>query len=159
LKLARALIVAAICLAPGCASRPRTFFPEANEVRGWSKTGEIRTFEAADLWKYIDGDAEKYIQAGVQRTLAADYRYRNQVEAAADVYVMATAEGARKLLDSESSSEGRSVQIGDAARLYDGSLVFRQGQYFVRLIAYQQTPETGAALAELARAIDAKLRQ
>ena len=94
-------------LAVGCRSRsgpkPASFFPESNEAPGWSK-GETRAFEATNLWEYIDGDAEKYTQAGVQRTFTTDYRYKEKVEAAADVYVMAAAEGAKKVFDSESSA-------------------------------------------------------
>lgn len=141
-----------------CGSRPRALLPEASEVAGWAKTGEARTFAADNLWQYIDGDAEKYIQAGVQKTLTANYRYEDKIEAVADVHVMGTPDGAQKIMESEPAVGSQAVQLGDAGRFYGISLTFRKGPYFVRLVAYQDAPQVGNALLELGRAIDSKLR-
>jgi hypothetical protein len=155
-----ALAILAVVMALGCSPKPNsktpTLFPETNEVPGWSK-GETRTFEADRLWEYIDGDADRYIQAGVLRTLTTDYRYRDKIEAVADIYVMKAPEGARKIFDSESSVGSQPLQLGDSARLFPATLTFRKGPYFVRLVAYQEDPEVGKALTELAGAIERKL--
>ena len=147
----------------GCGKKqaavPRDFFPENNEVPGWSKVGEARTFVAADLWRYIDGDAEKYIHAGEQKTLTASYRFKDSTEATVDIHVMGAADGPRKIMDSESSAESQSVALGDAGRLYEASLIFRSGQYLVRVVAYKSSPEVGKALVELGRTIEEKLGQ
>lgn len=132
-------------------------FPTSEEVKGWVKSGDTRTFPAANLWEYIDGDAEKYLQAGVEQTLTADYRYQNQTEAVADIYVMKTPEGARKIFDSESAEGSQRISLGDDARLFPSTLSFSKGRYFVRLTAYQEAPENAKALTELARAIEKKL--
>lgn len=155
------LAVLAISVAQACAPRsapqPAGFFPDTNEVPGWSKTGETRTFEASRLWEYIDGDAEKYIQAGVQKTLTTDFRYKGQIDAVADIHVMANPEGARKIFESAPSVGSHPVGLGDSARLSKGSLTFRKGPYFVRLVAYQEAPEVENALVELGKAIEKKL--
>jgi hypothetical protein len=155
------LVIVALFLAQACGpkpvSGPAAFFPETNEVPGWSKA-ETRTFEADRLWEYIDGDADRYIQAGVERTLTTDYRYHDKVEAVADIYVMKAPESARKIFDAESSVGSQRVQLGEDARLFPASLTFRRGRYFVRLVAYQQDPEMKKALTELARAIEQRLR-
>lgn len=132
-------------------------FPVSGEVAGWVKAGEARVFPAANLWEYIDGDAERYLQAGVEKTLTADYRYQNKIEAVADIYVMKTPEGARKIFESESSAGSQRIHLGDDARLFPATLSFRKGRYFVRLTAYQEAPENGKALTELARAVEKKL--
>jgi hypothetical protein len=134
-----------------------SWFPETGEVPGWTKTGKTRTFEAADLWKYIDGDAERYLRAGVRRTLTADYRYKETVEAVADIYLMGSPAGARKIFDSESSAGSHPVAIGDAAKSYGQSLTFRRGPFLVRLVAFQDTPQTEQSLVSLARGIEARL--
>jgi hypothetical protein len=135
------------------------FFPESNSVQGWVKTGETRTFEASHLWEYIDGDADKYIQAGVVNTLTSDYRFNDKVDATADVYVMGKPEGAKKIYDSESAAESQPVGIGEAGRLSKGSLTFHQGPYFVRVVAYEDSAEVAKALTELARAVSSRLNQ
>lgn len=155
------LVIVALFLAQACGpkpvSGPAAFFPETNEVPGWSK-GETRTFEADRLWEYIDGDADRYIQAGVERTMTTDYRYHDKIQAVADIYVMKAPEGARKIFDAESSIGSQPARIGEDGRIFPASLTFRKGPYFVRLVAYQEAPEMGKALTELARAIERRLK-
>ena len=127
-------------------------FPASGEVPGWTLGARIRTFEAGDLWKYIDGAADRYVDAGVVRTLAAGYRYQDRVEATADIHVMKSAEGAKKLFDSEPPTGGRPLALGEAGRTYGASLIFRQGVTFVRLVALGECPPE--ALAALARGIE-----
>lgn len=138
-------------------AKPASWFPESGEVPGWSKTGETRTFDAADLWKYIDGDAERYLRAGARRTLTAEYRFQEKIEAVVDIYVMSAAAGAATLYDSEPSSSGRPAPLGNAGRSYGQSLVFYSGSFFVRLMAYQTAPEVEPALLRLGRGIAKRL--
>jgi hypothetical protein len=143
----------------GCARRPvpGSLLPETREAAGWTKTGATRIFEAPDLWRYIDGDAERYLRAGVQRTVTGEYRYQDRFEAVADVHLVSTAEGAKKLFESESATGSQRIEVGDAARSYGQTLVFCKGPYLVRLVAYQDAPEVQEAIIALARAIERKL--
>jgi polyferredoxin len=134
-----------------------SWLPESGEAPGWTKTGETRAFDAADLWKYVDGDAERYLRAGVRRTLTANYRYDGTVEATADVHLMEGAQAAAAIFEAEESAGSRSVALGDAGRSYGQSLTFHRGRFFVRLVAYQSLPQTEQALVSLARGIDARL--
>ena len=158
-----ALVMAMASLALGCRSNsdsaPSSPFPGTNEVAGWARRGEIRSFDANNLWEYIDGDAERYIQAGVERTLTADYRYRGQTDAVADIYVMGTAEGARKVMEFEPTEGRLRIGLGDEGQLHEQSLAFRKDRYFVRLVAYENAREIGKVLVELGRAIEEKLGQ
>jgi hypothetical protein len=158
-----AMILALAALLAACHAKAPAgaadYFPPSNSVQGWVKSSATRTFEASHLWEYIDGDADKYIQAGVVKTLTSDYRFNNQVDATADVFVMAKPEGAKKIYDSESAAESQPVQIGEAGRLSKGSLTFRQGPYFVRVVAYEDSPGVAQALTELARALSSRLSQ
>jgi hypothetical protein len=160
-SLMLSITILATSLTLSCASQSSTnaasSFPESNEVQDWAKPGETRIFPADRLSEYIDGDAEKYIQAGVQRTLTADYRFAGKVDAVADVFIMKTADGAAKVFKSQSVTGSAPAKIGDAARLYPGSLIFCKGPYFVRIIAFDSTPEVQQALVTLGRAIAAKL--
>jgi len=153
------LCLAVVAIA-GCNRKPAasaTPFPASNDVAGWTKTDEIRTFEAADLWKYIDGEAERYLKAGVQRVSTADYKFQNKVDAVVDIYTMASADGAATILDSEPVGDGKAVAVGDSARLYGQSLVFRKGTGLVRIVAYQQSPETPQAILELGKNIAGRI--
>ena len=139
-------------------ARAMSWLPESGDVPGWTKTGETRTFEAADLWKYIDGDAERYLRAGVRRTLTASYR-SGDLEAVADVHLMEMPEGARAVFESEPAAGSRPVALGEGGRSYGQSVEFRKGPFLVRLVAYQDTARTEPELIRLGRAIAARLAQ
>jgi polyferredoxin len=144
----------------GRVKQPVPWLPESGDVPGWTKVGETRQFEAADLWKYVDGDAERYLRAGVHRTLTANYRYGDGagiMEAVADIYLMEAPRGAASIFEAESSAGSRPVALGDAGRSYGQSVTFHQGPFFVRLTAYQDTPRTEPVLVSLGQAIAARL--
>jgi hypothetical protein len=131
--------------------------PFPDQVGGWAKTGEPRSFDAANLWRYLDGDAEKYLQAGVESASTADYKLQNKVEAVADIYTMRDADGARKLFASEPARNAQPVSLGERARLYRQSLLFQSGRYLVRIVAYDELPKGSAGLVELGRGIQQRL--
>lgn len=153
-------LTVALLINAGCnreVPKPTALFPASNEVAGWAIAGEIRTFEAADLWKYIDGEAERYLKAGVRRVFTADYRYRNKFDAVTDIYVMEGVEGAKKIFDSEPTVDAKPIQLGDSARLYGQSLILRKGIYLVRIVAFQESAETSQAILDLGRNIEPRL--
>jgi hypothetical protein len=154
------IVSLALFLNMSCQRQPPTeqsSFPASNQVAGWATTGDMRSFEAADLWKYIDGDAERYLKAGVQRVSTADYKFQNNVDATVDIYTMGNAEGAEKIFRSEPAVDAKPIQLGDDARLHSQSLVFRKGAYLVRIVAFEQSAETQQALLQLGRSIESRL--
>lgn len=157
------LVILELSLGVGCGAKSESkraaYFPDTGEVPGWSKSGETRTFPPDQLWQYIDGDAEKYIQAGVQQAFTTDYRYGGKIEAVADVFVMSDAAGAAKVFESQPATGSQPVRVGDAARLYKGSLTLRQDRYFIRLVAYQDAPEVPEVLVALGRSIANRLER
>lgn len=159
----KALVIAScatLLWSAGCARQPANttaLFPASNEVAGWVKEGNIRSFEAADLWKYIDGEAERYLKAKVQRVTTADYKFQNKIDAVVDIYTMDNAEGARTISESESIADAKPIQLGDGARLYQQSLVFCKGFYLVRIVAYEESAEVQQAITDLGRGIESRL--
>lgn len=133
------------------------FFPESNEVAGWTKGPEVRTFTPDHLSDYIDGDAEKYIKAGVRSTSTADYKFKDQTQVIVDVYTMSDTAGAQSIFDSEPAGDAQTPSLGDAARLFSQSLIFRKGPYLVRMVAYQDSPQIPQAMLNLGLAMEKKL--
>lgn len=143
------------CVACGPKLKPtrNAYLPETDEVEGWTKSSPTRTFPADRLYEYLDGDADRYVKAGVEQVLTSDYRYRDKIDAVADVFVMKDAAGAETVFQSYPSSAGQPAQLGDAARLYPGTLMFRSGRFFVRIVAYGEGPDVAGALLSLGRAL------
>jgi hypothetical protein len=158
MKYGAALAALAAALVAGCGGRRAADdFPRDDEVRGWKMERQPRVFQADNLWQYIDGDAERYLQAGFENVRNAVYQYRGRVEAAADIYTMKNPGAAAKVLDSEADLGSQPAALGDGGKVYRASIVFRKGRHFVRLIAYQDDPDGQKALMELAQAIAERL--
>lgn len=158
------VLVIALCLVlfsgAGCnrqSINPVALFPASNEVMGWVKEGNIRTFEAGDLWRYIDGEAERYLKVGVQRVFTADYKFQNKIDTVVDIYTMENITAAKKIFESEPMGEAKPVQLADNARLYNQSLVFCKGSYLVRIVAYEESAEVPQAIMDLGRGIEGRL--
>lgn len=124
---------------------------------GWEKTSETRTFEPKDLWQYIDGGSEQFIQAGVVSTTTSDYKYQGQIETVVDVYTMSGPDGAQTILERGQTKDAQNVSLGDEGLQYAQSVSFRKGRYLVRIVAYQSSASTPQALMALAHGVEANL--
>jgi hypothetical protein len=156
-----AIIVSSVLiLAVGCHRQSISsagLFPESGEATGWTKLPEVRTFAPDQLSDYIDGDAEKYLKAGVRSTSTADYKLKDQIQLTVDIYTMSNSAGAKSIFESEPPMNAQTPSLGDAARLYSQSLIFRKGRYLVRMVAYQDSPELTQALFNLGVAVEKRL--
>jgi len=135
----------------GCKKKIATPFPASGAIAGWDKSSETRIFEPKDLWQYIDGDSEQYIQAGVVSTSTSDYKYKGQLEAVVDIYTMSGPNGAQTILEHGQTKDANTVNIGDQGLMYAQSVTFRKGVHLVRIVAYQSSTETAPALVARAR--------
>lgn len=154
-----ALILATIATGSitGCKKKSATPFPLSGAIAGWEKSSETRTFEPKELWQYIDGDSEQYIQAGVVSTSTSDYKYKGQLEAVVDVYTMSGPDGAQTILERGQTKDAKAVSIGEQGLQYAQSLTFRKGAHLVRIVAYQSDAATPQALLALAHGVEANL--
>ena len=141
----------------GCKKRNANPFPASGAVTGWEKSSETRTFEPKDLWQYIDGDSEQYIQAGVVSTSTSDYKYKGQLEAVVDVYTMSGPDGAQTILERGQTKDASKISVGDEALQYAQSVTFRKGVHLVRIVAYQANADTSQALVALAHGVEGSL--
>lgn len=162
-KSSRAILAAAVlALASmgtisGCKRASADPFPASGDVAGWQKTDGTRTFAAKDLWQYIDGDAEHFIQAGIVSTSTSDYTYQGQLEAVVDIHTMDKPDGARTLLETGVTKDAQHLKLGDECIAYTQSISFRKGKTLVRIVAYESNSDTPQALLALARGVESRL--
>ncbi len=148
--------------APTPAASPATPDPLATaldglQAPGWVRVGEGRAFAPDNLWELIDGDAERYLDAGVEKIRTADFRLDGKLEVTVEVYRMKDLDGARAIFRSESPSGTRPLAVGDEGRIHAMGLTLRVGRVFVRLAAFEDKPEAAEAMTSLARALAQRL--
>jgi hypothetical protein len=151
------LLVVGLGLSVGCKKKAGDPFPASGAVAGWTKGDKTLTYDATNLSDYIDGGSVQYVNAGVVGVATSDYKFQGNLEATVDVYTMKSSDGAKTIFDADPAGDSKNVSLGDAARLYGQSVVFRKGQYLVRITGFEATPGASDALLALAHGIDAKL--
>ena len=153
-----ALLTVVVLAGVGCKKKIVDPFPASGAVAGWEKGAKTLSYDAANLYEYIDGGAEQYISAGVVGVSTSDYKFQGSLEATVDVYTMKSADGAKTIFEADPPTvDSKIVPLGDAARLYGQSVVFRKGPYLVRITAFEAAPGESDALMALAHGIEGKL--
>jgi hypothetical protein len=153
-----ALLSLVVLAGVGCKKKIVDPFPASGAVAGWEKSGKTQSYDAANLYEYIDGGAEQYISAGVVGVATSDYKFQGSLEATVDVYTMKSADGAKTIFEADPpTADSKIVPLGDAARLYGQSVVFRKGPTLVRITAFEAAPGESDALMALAHGIEGKL--
>jgi hypothetical protein len=95
-------VVALAAVSIVCCSGRKAGFPE---VDGWTRTGDVSVYEAENLWEYINGAAELFVDYGVLTCSTADLS-SGDVTVAVDLYDMGTPLNAFGVFNLESSSRG-----------------------------------------------------
>jgi hypothetical protein len=154
--LAVALVLAAACATRGGAGLVK-LLPGDEVVPGWRLKGEPQRFAGQDLFTYIDGGADIYIEYGFSEVLVQDYEGPGGKTISAEVFAMSDPGAAFGMYAFKKSDKGRAVGSGGRAQIEDYYLNLWKGRYLVTLTGFDSDPETLAGLEALARASDARL--
>ena len=111
-RIARLRVLAASALTASCAGGPSGF----PEVEGWTQTGEVRVYNADNLWEYIDGAAVLFVEYGVRTCMTADMSAAG-VSLTVDLYEMASPLGAVGVFKRESAGGGVNLTGATVAAL------------------------------------------
>ena len=157
LLLGAVVALAASCVTGGGAAGLLRLLPDASEVPGWAPKGEPQHFRGEDLFTYIDGGADIYLEYGFREVLVQDYEGPAGASISAEIFAMADPGAAFGMYTFKRSARGRPVGSGDRGQIEDYYLNFWKGRYLVTLTGFDSDPETLMGLEALARAADARL--
>ena len=134
--LFRWFAAAALCfLLLSCSPPKLNPFLEGPKLHNFEQVGPLTVYNRANLFDYMNGEAEAYLPLGFRLLYVNIYgTEKTDSRIVLETYDMSTAEGASGILKEYSSEGGSSLPgIGDAAWADKGIVLFRQGNYFVRL--------------------------
>lgn len=159
-----ALALAAVLLACAWTARGRVgqdalrgLLPSDRDAPGWSRDGEPQEFIGEDLFTYIDGGAEIYLEYGFRRIVVQDYRSSAGKSVSLEIFEMETPAAAYGIFTFKRSGHGTVVPLGLGAELEDYYLNFWTGRFLVTLTGFDATPPTLEGLRAISRAVDAKI--
>jgi hypothetical protein len=139
--LARVLILCAICAAaPSASASPRqpaarptgdaALMPPDDAVAGWKKSEAVRVFDGADLYGYIDGGAELFLELGFDRLTLQKFR-SGQNELAVEIYRMTDPAAATGIYLTKCGKPTRDPSFAPRHTINPHQLMFVRERYFV----------------------------
>jgi hypothetical protein len=120
------------------------------------KPSKPPAFFSADLYKYLDGGAEAYLQRGFVALLHQEYKAAD-VEITADIYDMGDPARAWGMYSAERPADRRPIPMGREGYRDEGALNFQQSVYYVKLLAFGEAARTAAILDTVARGISTRI--
>jgi len=132
--------------------------PADGDIPGWSRVTEPEQYEADNLWEYINGQADFFIDYGFVRVDTAEYR--NDQESGSvvlEVYRMGRPQEAFGIFAAERTRDDRPLEIGAGAYLGTNVLGFWQAEQYVKLTSFDEGPAVEQLLIALAEEVSARL--
>jgi hypothetical protein len=112
---------------------------------------EPEFFDAENLWEYINGQAEMYLDYGFVQVMAVDYISSDGTGfLAVEVYLMQSPAHAFGIYAAERSSDESFIEIGVQGYIGENNLNFWKGPYYVKLTSFEVLPGLEEILKTLA---------
>ena len=141
-----------VLVAPAVAQEEADLFPE--ELGEWTPISEAGLFRGEELFLYINGGADIYLEYGFQEVALIDYK-RGEDLISVEVYHLE--EDAYSLYSFMQGEGAEAISIGDGGALAQYYLVFWSGRHYVAVTAQGEFEGCREALVDLGRAIAERL--
>ena len=129
----------------------RGLLPSETSTNGWSMAAEPEFFDAENLWEYINGQAEMYLDYGFVQVMAVDYISRGGTGfLTVEIYLMESPVHAFGIYAAERSSDESFIEIGVQGYIGENNLNFWKGPYYVKLTSFEVLPGLAETLKTLA---------
>ena len=163
--------MAALLMLAGCDGGPEPARPadpakarlegiiEAAKATGAVPYGEVLWYTRDNLYDYINGMAEEYLDAGFVGLAHSEWKAAGATGNAyveIDLYNMGSAKGAAAVMTAPPDDKTAEVAPGVTAYRDEGFCEFGAGRYYVRLTARPDAEGQEALLDALARAVAEK---
>ena len=136
----------------------RTLLPKTTEIKGWKVTSGPQFFEPQNLWEYINGEAEMYLDYGFELVATAEYTTLDGFRSMTiEIYQMQSPKHAFGIYAAERSPHDSFIKMGVQGYLSENVLNFWKGLYYVKLTSFETSSETKEILMKLAVVIDNKI--
>jgi hypothetical protein len=128
-------------------------FPPSGFEKGWQLTDSVKLYSGNELFTYMDGGAEVYIEYGFQKIAAGKYKVGEKENLQCEIYQMADSIGAYGSYTFYLSNGVKPINIGTDAVFSDYYLTFWKGQYLVVISSPSPTNGTIDNIKVLANAV------
>ena len=126
---------------------------------GWKCTGAPATYDPANLYELVDGEAELYFPYGFKRVIAITYASPSEPKDCieAEVYEMGSTLDAFGVYSNYREADSKALQLGTDGFGGSTQAMFYQERFFVKIRARGTSAENRQALMPCAQGVSAKL--
>jgi hypothetical protein len=117
--------------------------PACNLVPGWQQRGEQRSFQADNLFEYMNGNAEGYVIYGFQ-SMRGVTCVKDGVTFVIDISDMGDADSAYGIFTSNRDARQPATAIGMGGQLVPRRLIFAKGNFYAEIAANPEGDHTAA---------------
>jgi hypothetical protein len=108
--------------------------PSCGMVPGWSQRGEQRSYEAENLFEYMDGNAEGYLIYGF-KTMRGVTCIKDGATLVIDISDMGDADSAYGIFSANRDSRQPAAKIGMGGQIVPRRAIFAKGAYYAEIAA------------------------
>jgi hypothetical protein len=143
------------CLVPALAAG-QTVVPADNAVPGWKKSDPAKTFAQADLYGYIDGGAELFLEFGFEQLVVQKYK-NGADEMAVEAYRMTDPVAAAGIYLMKAGRETPEPAFTERNTANKFQLTFQRNRYYVIVNNLAGKDALRPAVVQFASAVAAAL--
>jgi hypothetical protein len=145
-------LILGIGLTAGALAAAQTVAPSCNLVPGWTQDGPARSYDADNLFEYMDGNAEGYVIYGFE-TMKGVTCKKGGVTFVVDISDLGDNDSSYGIFTSNRDLRQPAYQVGAGGQIVPRRLIFTKSHYFVEVAANPEGDHT-AALKEWAAALE-----
>ncbi len=135
-----------------------TLLPTESDLPGWKIAAEPRFFESGNLWEYINGQAELYLQYGFRLVVTSDYGTKeDESSIIIEIYQMESPLHGFGIYAAERSPEDNFIDVGIQGYVAEDILNFWKGPYYVKITSLEFSDSTKDTLNKFAKVIAQKI--
>lgn len=127
------------------------------DIIGFEKDGDISVYDESNLYEYIDGAADGYIQLGFKKLTVQIYTKNEDTSFTVDIYEMKDTPSGFGIFKKEKST-ANSISIGSDGYYENGMLNFYKGKYYVKLSSFGLGENDKKILNDSAKLISEQLK-
>ena len=131
--------------------------PGGNEIGNWTVKDSAEVYSDEDLYLYINGGADLYLEYGFSKVITCKYRNPKASKLHIEIYEMERPEDAYGIYTINSSAIGKEIDLGTEAILYDYYLHFWKYNYYIRCTSSVKDEGVLDTLLVFARHIDERI--
>jgi hypothetical protein len=126
---------------------------------GWTPVDTARIYRGIELFNFIDGGADLFLEYGFRQTLALEYKHNGTESITLEIYQMTDPAASYGIYSVRSGAEARPFAIGDGGSSHAYYTMFWKGAFYVSVAASDSSEVCRKGMEGIARTVDGLIHE